>query len=48
MLKNNKIVPFPSRREIDNSNKFHEDVLYVDDPAMAFFLHVQDSKSNIS
>ena len=44
ILKNNKVVPFPSRKEIENSNKFHEDVLvYVDDPAMAFFLHVQGS-----
>ena len=44
ILKNKEIIPFPSRKEIENSNKFHEDVLvYVDDPAMAFFLHVQGS-----
>jgi len=41
---NNEIVPFPSRKEIERHGLFKEDILaYIDDPALAYFLHVQGS-----
>ena len=44
ILKNKEIIPFPSRKEIEAFNLFEEDILaYIDDPAQAYFLHVQGS-----
>jgi len=44
LIKDNKVVPFPSRKEIENYNLFEDNVLaYIDDPAQAFFLHIQGS-----
>ena len=44
IIDNDKIRPLPTRKEIETQNLFKENVLaYIDDPAQAFFLHVQGS-----
>ena len=40
----NDFVPVPSRKIIENKNMFKEHILaYIDDPALAYFLHIQGS-----
>jgi membrane-bound lytic murein transglycosylase A len=44
MLLENDFVPVPSRKIIENQNMFNEHILaYIDDPALAYFLHIQGS-----
>ena len=44
MLLENDFVPAPSRKAIEDQNMFTEYILaYIDDPALAYFLHIQGS-----
>ena len=44
MIRDNDFVPVPSRKTIENQNMFKEYILaYIDDPALAYFLHIQGS-----
>ena len=44
MIEDNDFIPVPSRKVIQNQQKFKEHILaYVDDPALAYFLHIQGS-----
>jgi len=44
MIIDNDFVPVPSRKTIENQNMFKEYILaYIDDPALAYFLHIQGS-----
>ena len=44
LLLENDFVPVPSRKIIENENKFNEHILaYINDPALAYFLHIQGS-----
>jgi len=44
MIRDNEFVPVPSRNKIENQNMFKEYILaYIDDPALAYFLHIQGS-----
>jgi membrane-bound lytic murein transglycosylase A len=44
MIVDNNFIPVPSRRIIENEHMFKEHILaYVDDPALAYFLHIQGS-----
>ena len=44
MIRDNDFVPVPSRKTIENQNMFQEYILaYIDDPALAYFLHIQGS-----
>ena len=44
MIIDNDFVPVPSRKTIENQNIFKEYILaYIDDPALAYFLHIQGS-----
>ena len=44
MIEANKFIPVPSRKIIENKKMFKEHILaYVDDPALAYFLHIQGS-----
>ena len=47
MIRDNDFVPVPSRKTIENHNMFKEYILaYIDDPALAYFLHIQGSGIN--
>ncbi|MBT4109777.1 MAG: hypothetical protein HOE34_06545 [Pelagibacterales bacterium] len=40
----NNLVPVPSRKIIENEQMFKEHILaYIDDPALAYFMHIQGS-----
>ena len=42
LLKNGKLISAPTRKKIDSSNIFKEHIIaYLNDPARAYFLHVQ-------
>ena len=44
MIIDNDFVPVPSRKTIENQKMFKEYILaYIDDPALAYFLHSQGS-----
>ena len=44
MILNNDFVPVPSRKIIENEHLFKDHILaYIDDPALAYFLHIQGS-----
>ena len=44
MIINNDFVPVPSRKIIENEHLFKDHILaYIDDPALAYFLHIQGS-----
>ena len=44
LLLENDFIPVPSRKIIENENMFKEHILaYIDDPALAYFLHIQGS-----
>ena len=44
LLKNGKIIPAPTRKEIERGNLFKEHIIaYLNDPARAYFLHIQGS-----
>ena len=43
-LKNNSVIPYFSRKEIEEKKIFKgEEIIWVDDPVDAFFLHIQGS-----
>lgn len=44
MIINNDFIPVPSRKIIENEHLFKDHILaYIDDPALAYFLHIQGS-----
>ena len=44
MIIDNDFIPVPSRKIIENEHMFKENILaYIDDPALAYFLHIQGS-----
>ena len=44
MIINNDFIPVPSRKIIENEHLFKDHILaYIDDPADAYFLHIQGS-----
>lgn len=44
MVIKNNFVPTPSRKTIEDQEMFNEHILaYIDDPALAYFLHIQGS-----
>ena len=44
LLKNGKIIPAPTRKQIERGNLFKEHIIaYLNDPARAYFLHIQGS-----
>ena len=44
MIINNDFMPVPSRKIIENEHLFKDHILaYIDDPALAYFLHIQGS-----
>ena len=44
MIINNDFIPVPSRKIIENEHMFKDHILaYIDDPALAYFLHIQGS-----
>lgn len=44
MIRDNDFIPVPSRKTIESQNMFKEYILaYIDDPALAYFLHIQGS-----
>jgi len=44
ILIKDKIIPVPSRKEIETENLYADSIIaYIDDPARAYFLHIQGS-----